>query len=212
MNETELKARVAHVRWLGGGSGAGKSTVAGRLCAEYGLRLYEAEQFSTHLPRSSAASAPLAHAFGAMDMDERWLTRTPEVMFETFHGFQGEGFPLILEDLLALPPEQPAIAEGFNLLPRQIAPLLTDPAHAVWLLPTPEFRRVAFEARGWLWTIPNRTSDPPQALANLLARDALFTEELRRQAAEHGLQTIAVDGTRSVEHLTAAVADALELR
>ena len=40
----------------------------------------------------------------AMDMDERWVNRSPEVMLETFHGFQGEGFDLVLEDLRALPP------------------------------------------------------------------------------------------------------------
>ena len=32
-----------------------------------------------------------------MDMDERWVNRSPEVMLETFHGFQGEGFDLVLE-------------------------------------------------------------------------------------------------------------------
>ena len=212
MNDSALKARVAHVRWIGGGSGAGKSTVAARLVAGHGLHLYEAERFSSHMQRSDPASAPLLHAFAAMDMDARWLTRTPEAMLETFHGFQGEGFPLVLEDLLALPTGERVVAEGFNLLPRQVAPLLTDRSAAVWLLPTPEFRQQAFQARGSLWTIAGRTSDPPRALENLLERDALFTEEVRRQAAEHGAQTIEVDCSRDVDDLTAAVADTLELR
>lgn len=211
MNESELKARLANVRWIGGGSGAGKSTVAARLSAEHGLRRYDAEQFSAHAQRSDARTAPLVHAFVAMDMDERWVTRTPGVMFETFHAFHGEGFPLVLEDLLALPAGEPLIAEGFNLLPRQVGPLLSTRRAGVWLLPTPAFRRAAFEARGSTWEIAGRTSDPPRALANLLERDALFTDEVRRQAGEAGLQTIVVDGSADLDSLTAAVADALDL-
>jgi hypothetical protein len=44
-------------------------------------------------------------------------------MLETFHWFRGEGFGLIIEDLLALPPDQDVIAEGFRLpaTPRQAA-------------------------------------------------------------------------------------------
>jgi hypothetical protein len=51
-------------------------------------------------------------------MDERWVDRSPQTMFETFHWFRGEGFGLIVEDLLRLPPDQGVIAEGFRLLPQ----------------------------------------------------------------------------------------------
>jgi 2-phosphoglycerate kinase len=207
MDETALR----NVRWIGGGSGAGKTTVAAVLAQEHGLRVYDAEQFSRHHERLDPAGAPLVRAFAAMDMDERWVTRPPDVMLRTFHGFQGEGFPVVLQDLLALPAGEPVIAEGFNLLPSQIAPLVPGGRRAVWLLPTPEFRRAAFERRGTLWTIPNRTSDPERSLANLLDRDALFTEEVRRQAAATGVRTIEVDGTLSLEETVDAVADALEL-
>ena len=33
-----------------------------------------------------------------MDMDERWVSRSPETMLETFGWFRGEGFGLIVED------------------------------------------------------------------------------------------------------------------
>jgi hypothetical protein len=46
-------------------------------------------------------------------------------MLETFHGFAGEGFDLVLDDLLALPPDPPVLAEGFSVLPRLVAPLLS---------------------------------------------------------------------------------------
>jgi len=204
-------AGLQHVRWIGGGSGAGKSTVARQLAADHGLRLYHAEPFSKYVARADPGATPLLQGFMAMDMDERWVNRPPEVMLETFHGFQGEGFDLVIGDLLALPPDPPVLAEGFSLLPRLVAPLLSRPRQAVWLLPTPEFRRAAFESRGSTWTIPNKTSDPQRALANLLARDQLFTEELRAQARASRLQTVDVDGNVSVAESVARVGEALGL-
>jgi 2-phosphoglycerate kinase len=208
----DLRDRLGHVRWLGGGSGAGKSTIAARLMAEHGLRLYGTDEaIQRHVPRSTAARHPLLHEFLAMDLDERWLNRSPEVMLETFHGFRGEAFELIVDDLLALPEEPLILVEGFRLLPRLIAPLLSDPSQAVWLIPTPDFRRIAFEARGFTWVTPERTSDPVRALANLLERDRLFTEQVANEAAAQALTIIEVDGTLGIEALTDRVGNALGL-
>jgi 2-phosphoglycerate kinase len=205
-----FRDRLPHVRWIGGGSGAGKSTVARKLADDHGLRVYASDAtIGEHARRSNAADHPLLHDFLAMDMDERWVNRSPSVMLETFHGFQGEAFELIIEDLLAMPDEPPILAEGFRLLPRLVAPLLSRPHQAVWLVPTPEFRRAAFDARGFTWEIPRKTSDPERALANLLERDRLFTSEVAREAADLRLTTIEVDLDRSVDQLTSFVADAL---
>jgi hypothetical protein len=146
-----------------------------------------------------------------MDMDERWVNRPPSVMLKTFHGFQGEGFHLILEDLLALPEEPPILAEGYKLLPRLVSPLLSGPTQAVWLIPTPPFRRTAVAMRGSTWDIAGRTSDPERALANLLARDELYTDEVVKQAAALALRVIEVDGTLSLDDLTTRVAASLGL-
>jgi hypothetical protein len=186
--------------------------VARQLAADHGLRLYHAEPFSKYVARADPGATPLLQGFMAMDMDERWVNRPPGVMLETFHGFQGEGFDLVIDDLLALPSDPPVLAEGFSLLPRLVAALLTRPRQAVWLLPTPEFRRAAFESRGSTWTIPNKTSDPQRALANLLARDRLFTEELRAQARASQLQTVDVDGSVGVGESVARVGEALGLQ
>ncbi|MFZ0049086.1 MAG: hypothetical protein WAL16_24835, partial [Streptosporangiaceae bacterium] len=100
-----------------------------------------------HGRRSTAAGSPLLAEFAAMDMDQRWLIRSPQTMLETFHWFRGEGFGLIIDDLLRLPPGPAVIAEGFRLLPGLVAPLLGTRDRAVWLLPTPEFRRHALSSR-----------------------------------------------------------------
>jgi hypothetical protein len=212
VNADELRGRLRHVRWIGGGSGAGKSTIAGRLAARHGLTLYRTDDVMTdHAGRCPPADCPSLATFVAMSMDERWVRRSPQAMLETFHWFRGEGFGLVVADLLRLPRKRGVLVEGFRLLPRLVAPLLTHPQSAVWLLPTPGFRRSAFEDRGTLWQIADRTSDPPRALRNLLERDRLFTERLRQDTHLLGLQAVEVDTATSVDDLLRRTASALRL-
>jgi 2-phosphoglycerate kinase len=208
----QVAAWLRLVRWIGGGSGGGKSTIARQLAVTYGLQLYSTDAvMADHASRSTPADAPLLHAFMGMDMDERWVNRTPEMMLQTFHWFAGEGFELIVEDLLALPEESPVVVEGFRLLPRLVAPLLSHPDQAIWLIPTPEFRRAAFDSRGSTWEIPGKTNHPEQALANLLARDQLFTDKVAREASALHVRAIEVDGATGVGALTQRVAHHLGL-
>lgn len=209
----ELAARLRHVFWIGGGSGAGKSTIARRLAERYGWRLYATDDvMREHAGRATPEEAPLLHRFMAMDMDERWVNRSPEVMLETFHWFRGEGFGLIVEDLLRLPPEPRVIVEGFRLLPHLVKPLLDAPQRAVWLLPTPDFRQAAFRSRsvpgeGFVW----RTSDPARAGRNLAERDRMFTTRIEEEAERLRLHTIEVDTTMTEDDLTERVARAFRL-
>lgn len=202
-----LRARLRHVYWIGGGTGAGKSTIARRLAADHGMRLYATDDvMADHGRRSPPDDCPLLRAFSAMDMDERWVNRAPETMLETFHWFAGEGFDLIVSDLLRLPPAPRVIVEGFRLLPHLVQPLLADPGHAVWLLPTPQFRRAALAGRGSLWSIAGKTSDPERALHNLLERDRMFTRRLAGEVTRLQLPAIGVDATRTEGGLAARVA------
>ena len=147
-----------------------------------------------------------------MGMDERWVNRSPETMLETFHWFQGEGFDMIVEDLLSLPRERGVIAEGFRLLPRLVKPMLSSPDHAVWLLPTPEFRREVIERRGGSgWGFVAKTSDPDRALRNLLERDRMFTDILREETARLQLPAIDVDVTMTEDDLFKRVTEVLGL-
>ncbi|MCK2213644.1 hypothetical protein MF672_007550 [Actinomadura sp. ATCC 31491] len=207
----ELRERLRHVYWLGGGSGAGKSTIARRLAARHGLTVYATDDvMPDHARRLTPEDAPQLSRFKDMDMDERWLNRSPRAMLDTFHWYRGEGFALIVSDLLRLPPGRGVLAEGFRLLPHLVRPLLADPARAVWLLPTPAFRRAAFERRGW--DIPRRTSDPPRARDNLLERDRLFTDRLAAETRRLGLPAVGVDATLGEDELTDHVAGLMGLR
>ncbi|WP_335932080.1 hypothetical protein [Streptomyces sp. PTD5-9] len=210
----ELRARLRHVYWIGGGSCAGKSTISRRIADRRGWRLYATDDvMRDHAGRTTPREAPLLHEFMAMDMDDRWVNRSPETMLETFHWFRGEGFGLIVEDLLRMPREPCVLVEGFRLLPRLVKPLLTVPEQAVWLLPTPEFRRAALRNRegpgkGFVW----RTGDPARAARNLAERDGMFTERLEEETGRLGLRAIRVDAALTEDALVERVTATLGLR
>jgi hypothetical protein len=169
------------------------------------------EVMPDHADRSTPYDAPLLSGFKRMDMDERWVNRSPEAMFGTFHWFWGEGFGLIVEDLLRLPTEPRVIVEGFRLLPRLVKPLLAAPEQAVWLLPTPEFRRAAFDSRGSSWEIARKTSDPERAQRNLLERDRMFTERLYEDVKRLDVPAIEIDTTMTEDDLAGRVTEAFRL-
>ncbi|MFM9443706.1 hypothetical protein [Streptomyces acidiscabies] len=202
-----LAERLRHVYWIGGSPGAGKSTIARGLAVHHGWHLYVTDDtMPDHAGRTTPRQAPFLHDFLAMDMDERWVDRSPRTMFETFHWYRGEGFDLIVEDLLRLPQDRPVIAEGFRLLPHLVRPLLPTAHHAVWLLPTPGFRETAVSGRsapgeGFIW----RTSDPEKAARNLAERDAMFVERLERETSRLHLPVIRVDVTMTEEELRGRV-------
>lgn len=202
-----LRERLRHVYWIGGGSGSGKSTIARRIAERCGMRLYDTDAgMPDHARRMPVEQAPYLGRFAAMDMDERWVARSPRDMLDTFHWFRGEGFNLIIEDLLALPADRPVIAEGFRLLPDLVHPLLAEVGHAVWLLPTPQFREAVFDSRGGsAWGFIAKTGDPQHALRNLLRRDALFTDRLTEQTRQLGLHGLRVDSTVAEEDLARRV-------
>ena len=218
MTDLALREQLRNVYWIGGASAAGKSTIARRVAAEHGLRVYATDDvMADHARRSSREDSPSLHEFIAMDMDERWLHRSPQEMFETFHWFRGECFNSIVEDLLRMDHErggtldalpQSVIVDGFRLLPHLVAPLLTSRNHAVWLLPTPDFRRAVVESRGGSsWSFLAKTSDPERALHKLLERDRMFTDMLREETARLHLHAIEVDTTTTEDDLVQRVTE-----
>lgn len=201
-----LRAALGHVLWIGGAPDAGKTTVARALAEKHGLQVYHLDAASrSHQTRITPERQPEMAAFAAMSMDERWVLRTPEAMADGALRTGPENLALAVEDLLALSRSSgtPAIvAEGPWFFPADIAPLLSHPRQAVWLVPTEEFKR-ASAARRDKPTSRYGTSDPERATLNWLARDLLLGEYVRRQAETLGLEVFEVDGSRSVGEMAA---------
>ena len=165
-----------------------------------------------HAKRSTPEDCPLLHKFMAMDMDERWVNRSPKEMLETFHWFRGEGFGMIIEDILSLPKEPGVIVDGFRLLPHLVKPLLAVPSHAVWLLPTPEFRQAVVDSRGGRnGDLSGKQATLSGPSATCLSATPCSPTVSDEEAQRLGLNTIEVDPTMTVDDLAGRVSEAFGL-
>ncbi|MEL6889852.1 MAG: hypothetical protein AAFO86_14240, partial [Pseudomonadota bacterium] len=72
----DLPAALSHVRWIGGGSGAAKSTVARKLADAKGAVVYDTDAvMRDHADRCHRDQCPKLASFIDMTMDERWVRR-----------------------------------------------------------------------------------------------------------------------------------------
>jgi hypothetical protein len=206
----EPARRLAHVRWVVGGTGAGKSTVTGLLGDVYDVEVYRGDRAEPGwVERCTPQYHPHLAALRDLPVGGMWRDRSAEQVFRAMPGLYGETVGFVVDDLLGLPGDRVVLVDYFGILPGHLAPLLLRSSQAVFLLPTPEFRRNALAAR-YADTARARANwgseDPAGTFAKRLVRDALWDDEVRRQAAHHGLEVTLVDGAASATDLAAALA------
>ncbi|QLQ37301.1 hypothetical protein [Micromonospora robiginosa] len=201
----DLVRRLAHVRWLAGGTGTGKSTLARVLAERHDVLIYDGDRAERdYVGRCTAGDQPYLWALLHAPAARRWNGRSAQEIFESMPSLHGETFGFVVDDLLALPADRPILVDDFRTLPGEVAPLLTWPEQAVFLLPTPTFRDRALRAR---FADPARAranwgdGDHREALALRLGRDELWDAEIRRRAAVSRLPVVTVDGSRDVRDL-----------
>ncbi len=188
--------------WLGGGSAAGKTTIARTLAHRYDLALYavDARAYDHHgrLLARRTADQP------AESYDERWLTPSVDTLVQRFVDAATETFPLIVDDLGRLGGDVLVVVEGPQLFPELVAPLLGDPARGLWLLPTEDFATRALATRST--NSSAFTSDADRALRKRLDRDVRVRDRIRDSATQLGFPVIDVDGTIDVPTMVDRVA------
>jgi len=194
---------MANVFWLGGGCGSGKTTIARVLVRRLDLRLYPVDGYTyAHAERSKRDGFPLNRAGAEMTPQQRW-DATPAELAKRFTAVAAERLETVLADLRDLGPGPTVVAEGPQLFPDLIAPLMQTPEHGLWLLPTPEFGHLGVAGRraGGL---------TGQAAQRRRDRDVLLTELNRQQVRRHGVPSADVDGNRSLADTVDMVAERLE--
>jgi hypothetical protein len=207
---------LRHVRWLAGGTGSGKSTIAAGLARRFDLDVYRGDRAEHDwLTRCSPQHHPHLAAARKQRPGDNWRGRSPEQAFEAMAGRHGETVDFLVEDLLARRNDRVIVVDYFGVLPRDLAPLLSWPGQAAFLIPTPSFRRSALSQR---YADQDRARvnwgdlDPAEVLETRLARDALWDSDVIAQATSFDLALISIDGARSVEDLATELAERFVLR
>jgi hypothetical protein len=129
----DARTAFAHVLWIGGASDAGKSTVARLLAERHRWQWYPCD-FHEHnhlIARADPERQPAIYAEFQKSVEERWIQPTPADLLQGVLETSDERFPMILDDLRAMPQRPMILVEGPRLFPKLVAPLLISAHQAV---------------------------------------------------------------------------------
>lgn len=114
------QANVAHVLWIGGASDAGKTTVSRLLAERHRWQWYPCDlhEHNHLIARADPERHPAISAEFQKTVEERWIQSTPEDLFLRVLQTNDERFPMILDDLRAMPARPMILVEGPRLFPK----------------------------------------------------------------------------------------------
>jgi len=185
--------------WIGGGQGAGKTTLSWQLSRATDMPLHRVDSWAyDHQARTPAGDS----------LDEQ-LARGPEAAADAFESASRLRLELVLDDIRARDLDKvPAIVEGPQLMPGFADQL--PPGWAVWLAPAPARTRLVREERlAKQEALAGRPVAGGSRLHRILQRDALIAERIRASAVLSGRPVIEVPPSPDWPAIAAAVESAL---
>ncbi len=198
------KQALAHVLWIGGATDAGKTTVAEIIAERHGLHYYNYDRHGRKHQKKLDKRFAYSRKWSNQSNDERWVQTTPAELVQLVIRFFQDRFPMVVEDLMALPKEPIILAEGFGFTPKLVAPLLSSQRQAIWLVSSAEFKWFSMKQRE-KYTRRLEWRDPERGINNLFERDMLLAARVESQVAARGFTLHEVDGSRSVDEMVAIV-------
>jgi hypothetical protein len=168
--------------WIGGGQGAGKSTLAWRLSRANDLPLHPVDLWTyDHVDRLPAHES----------LDQQ-LAAGPDAAADAFESHSADRLRLVLADIRARElGEVPVIVEGPQLMPGFADRLPSG--WAVWLLPNPARTRAVYEERlDHEEKLAGREPAGRSRLSLVMERNVLLAGRMREGAALSGRPVIEV--------------------
>jgi hypothetical protein len=185
--------------WIGGGQGAGKTTLSWSLSRANDLPLHQVDLWTCdHQARMPAGDS----------LDEQ-LAGGAEAAADAFGSHSRLRLELVLDDMSARGlGTAPAIVEGPQLVPGFAAQL--PPGWCMWLLPDPAGTGIAREERlANQETLAGRPVASRSRAALVLQRDAILTSRIREGAVLAGTPVIEVPPVPDWTAIAAAIESAL---
>jgi hypothetical protein len=185
--------------WVGGGQGAGKTTLSWHLSRANDLPLHRVDLWTyDHKARMPAGDT----------LDEQ-LARGPGAAADAFESHSRLRLKLVLDDIAARDlGEVPALVEGPQLMPGFAAQLA--PGWCVWLLPDPARTRITREERlANEETLAGRPVAGRSRASLIAQRDAILTSRIRESAVLAGRPVIEVPPSPDWPATAAAIESAL---
>jgi hypothetical protein len=185
--------------WIGGGQGAGKTTLSWHLSRANDLPLHQIDLWTY----DHQARLPAADSLGEQ------LAGGPEAAADAFESASLLRLDLVLDDIVARDlGKVPAIVEGPQLMPGAAGPL--PAGWGVWLVPDPDRTRLVREQRlAREESLAGRPAGGRSRAQRLLQRDALLARRIRTTAALSGRPVIEVPPVPDWPAIAAAVESAL---
>jgi hypothetical protein len=201
----ELAQNLSHVLWIGGGADAGKTTVTQILALRHDWNVYHYDRTDGIHHALLALTNPEYAAFDAASVRERWVQPSVATMVQrSLDSFKAR-FPFVLSDIHMFNQDRPLLIEGFGLTPDLIAPLLTSPHQAVWLMPSQPFKLESMKRRDKP-AFRHQTLNPELVWQKFFERDNELARRSKLEAQALGLTVVEVNGTLNPEQF----ADKLE--
>lgn len=195
---------------IGGGPGAGKSTVSQKIADEFGLVRWKADDFvGEHQLEAAERKYPINNYVDSLDENEQSLELIKLTSKQELTR-QEELFLIMLKELSRARPDK-LLIEGNFLLPELVKKHIKDDYEAIWLVPTRGFQEKLYPKRPWAPKLLKQDTNPELTLEAWIQRDHEYNEEVKRQAEVHGFPYLIVDGNKSVDYTHEWVVEKLHL-
>lgn len=195
---------------IGGGPGAGKTTIAEAISKKYDFEYLKADELvGDHQEEAADKKLPMNNYVNSLSSKEQQielikLTARQELTRQTelFHMLHKE---LVNRKFTHL------LIEGNCLLPDLVVQYFRFDWSGVWLVPTKTFQDKIYLERDWAQELIKASGDPAMTLHNWIQRDQEYNETVRLQARDNDLPYMIVDGEKALEETFSWVEGNLKL-